>query len=357
MATSQATPPPAGAAAAAASTPTENDRIPPRKHSHSPDLPIQYSVSSTNEHIPAIFFPSPERLAWSSDEEDDEEVPDSPAELGQHSQGRDKRPDLGALPVFPCLENQDSTEKPSLSEGQHGGPIRIKSEIVVPRLVPKAEIRCGKDTKEYRKRSYREVLLQGSFPAREFDRPKKPCPRCTDAAARPRSDNSQRILVQHAPPEDGWQLVQMRRACRRASLRQAGEGSRVDSDQLQLRRTYLAKIKGRCFNCLALDHLVAHCRDPTRCWSCWRSGHISSRCPSHRKPATSITNATTPKSALQQTFTANLVQPHPSTAARNPQFHTTSSYSQNNPAQATHTMDALNLGARPDAEHCNVPFH
>lgn len=30
---------------------------------------------------------------------------------------------------------------------------------------------------------------------------------------------------------------------------------------------------GRCFKCLASDHLVAHCRDPPRCLLCLRSGH------------------------------------------------------------------------------------
>jgi hypothetical protein len=41
-------------------------------------------------------------------------------------------------------------------------------------------------------------------------------------------------------------------------------------------------MKGHCFNYLARDHKVAMCRSPTKCWSCRRSGHISTGCPSRK---------------------------------------------------------------------------
>jgi hypothetical protein len=41
---------------------------------------------------------------------------------------------------------------------------------------------------------------------------------------------------------------------------------------------YLRKMKGQCINCLARDHNVASCRDPTRCWHCRRFGHTSREC-------------------------------------------------------------------------------
>jgi hypothetical protein len=41
----------------------------------------------------------------------------------------------------------------------------------------------------------------------------------------------------------------------------------------------LKQDEGLCFNCLAQDHKVAQCWNPTRCWLCYRLGHISSGCP------------------------------------------------------------------------------
>jgi hypothetical protein len=44
------------------------------------------------------------------------------------------------------------------------------------------------------------------------------------------------------------------------------------------RNEFKDRMVNRCYNCLALDHRCAQCRDPTRCWKCKRSGHISSHC-------------------------------------------------------------------------------
>jgi hypothetical protein len=41
---------------------------------------------------------------------------------------------------------------------------------------------------------------------------------------------------------------------------------------------YLKMMKGLCFNCLARDHKVAFCHDPTKCWRCHQFGHISTKC-------------------------------------------------------------------------------
>jgi hypothetical protein len=36
--------------------------------------------------------------------------------------------------------------------------------------------------------------------------------------------------------------------------------------------------RGCCFNCLPRDHNRALCRDPSKCWKCKKSDHISSSC-------------------------------------------------------------------------------
>ncbi|CAL4896611.1 unnamed protein product [Urochloa decumbens] len=44
-----------------------------------------------------------------------------------------------------------------------------------------------------------------------------------------------------------------------------------------------SKAVGRCFRCLAFDHLVAHCREPPRCLLCSKMGHRARYCPSTRR--------------------------------------------------------------------------
>jgi hypothetical protein len=78
--------------------------------------------------------------------------------------------------------------------------------------------------------------------------------------------------------EEGWQLVEPRRMCPR-SVKQLEDVLRL---QVERHIHNLGKVRGICFNCLALGHQVASCRDPARCWFCHRSGHISTKCPSRK---------------------------------------------------------------------------
>lgn len=48
------------------------------------------------------------------------------------------------------------------------------------------------------------------------------------------------------------------------------------------RAATIKMLTGRCFRCLARDHLIAQCRDPIRCLECGRSGHTSRFCKSRR---------------------------------------------------------------------------
>jgi hypothetical protein len=75
-----------------------------------------------------------------------------------------------------------------------------------------------------------------------------------------------------------WQVVKNKRP-------QPQEVS--DANRQQERRSlYLHKMKGLCFNCLAQDHKVTSCRDPTRCWRCRQFGHTFVECSSTQAPNT-----------------------------------------------------------------------
>lgn len=75
-----------------------------------------------------------------------------------------------------------------------------------------------------------------------------------------------------------WQLVRRKRWWRRE--RRVSINSVASAVMPKGQQKFKAKVKGRCFNCLRLDHRVAQCRDPTRCWRCLGNGHISSFCVS-----------------------------------------------------------------------------
>jgi hypothetical protein len=55
------------------------------------------------------------------------------------------------------------------------------------------------------------------------------------------------------------------------------EGQQSPASLLR-RKKFFARLKGRCFNYFTSDHFRMQCRDPSKCWKCWRSGHILSRC-------------------------------------------------------------------------------
>jgi hypothetical protein len=40
------------------------------------------------------------------------------------------------------------------------------------------------------------------------------------------------------------------------------------------------RMKGLCFICVARDHKITFCHDPTRCWRCRQFNHTSSKCRS-----------------------------------------------------------------------------
>jgi len=45
-----------------------------------------------------------------------------------------------------------------------------------------------------------------------------------------------------------------------------------------------ADLVGRCFNCLAFDHVTARCSRPSRCLRCEETGHVAKNCKRPRCP-------------------------------------------------------------------------
>ncbi|KAM0903159.1 hypothetical protein ACQ4PT_018929 [Festuca glaucescens] len=101
-----------------------------------------------------------------------------------------------------------------------------------------------------------------------------------------------------APPVNGiqgqssdWQVVASRRR-RRPPPVPSSAASRPRSNAppatgvMRLSRFPLHKkrLRGECFKCLSPGHHVSDCRDPVRCRSCRRSGHIAKECRAGPSP-------------------------------------------------------------------------
>jgi hypothetical protein len=90
----------------------------------------------------------------------------------------------------------------------------------------------------------------------------------------------QEVHVEHMAQEDvcdrPWQVVRRRRwwhqdkRCRIRSNLHVGKQWRVNR--------FKELVGARWFNCLALDHIRANCRDPVKCWWCKHSRHSSNVC-------------------------------------------------------------------------------
>jgi hypothetical protein len=85
--------------------------------------------------------------------------------------------------------------------------------------------------------------------------------------------------AQEADTAQPWQTVRKRYWWRKRG--QPSSHVSYTRPRLSLKTPH-EKFKGRCFHWLARDHLKISCRDPPKCWRCWRSGHISPHCPGTR---------------------------------------------------------------------------
>jgi len=53
---------------------------------------------------------------------------------------------------------------------------------------------------------------------------------------------------------------------------------------IRVRRPVPADLVGRCFNCLAFDHVASQCIHPSRCLRCEKVGHVAKNCNRPRFP-------------------------------------------------------------------------
>jgi len=82
----------------------------------------------------------------------------------------------------------------------------------------------------------------------------------------------------HSSPvvdEEGFRVVVNKRRARRR------EGF---TRRHKARRPVPADLVGRCFNCLAFDHVAARCSRPSRCLRCEETGHVAKNCKRPRYP-------------------------------------------------------------------------
>jgi hypothetical protein len=109
-------------------------------------------------------------------------------------------------------------------------------------------------------------------------------------------DSDQKRMTQGVPPHGAWQVARRKIWWRREREKVA---CHRPANLTQGQKIFKSKIAGRCYNCLAFDHRVAQCHDPTRCWKCRGFDHISSRCRSKNLPPSKLQSlSTTPATTL-----------------------------------------------------------
>lgn len=77
-----------------------------------------------------------------------------------------------------------------------------------------------------------------------------------------------------------WRSGSITRARGSSSFQDRQEGKKKHGS---FEAWFRKETEGRCFNCLAKDHRVAECRDPTRCVRCYRSSHKAVVCKSLKR--------------------------------------------------------------------------
>lgn len=133
-----------------------------------------------------------------------------------------------------------------------------------------------------RRRARTSILMDdarrtgAASPPPQARRAREPSP---PPASPPQRQGQLRSVVVHPPrlssevDEDGFRIVESRRRWRRRPVRPAPTPRPVPPE-----------LVGLCFNCLAPDHVAAHCRFPSRCLHCRDTGHRARMCKRARSP-------------------------------------------------------------------------
>jgi hypothetical protein len=118
-------------------------------------------------------------------------------------------------------------------------------------------------------------------------------------------------MTQGARNEQGWNIVRKPKWWRRDRKRLGTMQS--SSTHLPSQEKFRNLLQGRCFNCLAFDHSIEACRDPTKCWYCKKTDHVSSTCsqclrnlPQNQKRKTICHTQPPTKPALHKQRSPNL---------------------------------------------------
>ncbi|KAK1648108.1 hypothetical protein QYE76_065913 [Lolium multiflorum] len=78
------------------------------------------------------------------------------------------------------------------------------------------------------------------------------------------------------------------------------------------------RLRGECFKCLSSSHHISDCRDPVRCRSCRRSGHIAKECRAGPSPCRTAKDRLQPPSSAPPPPPPALMAARPGEAHRRP---------------------------------------
>jgi hypothetical protein len=219
-----------------------------------PTPPPNLPSPSHNSRSNTIPHPrSEEQISWSSDEVEGTRQQGAPGE----EQQRARLHDTSAHPVDPAVEVCEADSRRAAASRQG---IPSYKEVLLGAAAPHQ--RCP----NRQRGRHRSLTVEDGVIAEVRQQVSSPC---------------RKLEIS----DEGWHEVQSKRTGRRTVPRPDG----MPCEQDKRRSHFFKRMKGLCFNCLAKDHKVVSCHNPSKCWRCRRYDHISTDCPSRRSKQPPIT--------------------------------------------------------------------